>query len=103
MNTDRVGSWMMHRKWIARTIAALALAAAATSLSARQLGSRPAEDWIGRLEHRHGPRRVRRPEAARARRRRRAVPRRAASHQESRGISEGDGAIREAERPNRDR
>jgi 2-polyprenyl-3-methyl-5-hydroxy-6-metoxy-1,4-benzoquinol methylase len=41
---------MMHRKWIARTIAALALAAAATSLSARQLGSRPAEDWIARLE-----------------------------------------------------
>ena len=40
----------MHRKWIARTIAALALAAAATTLSARQLGSRPAEDWIARLE-----------------------------------------------------
>jgi ubiquinone/menaquinone biosynthesis C-methylase UbiE len=41
---------MMQRTWFVRTVATVALAAAAAGISARQLGSRPADDWIARLE-----------------------------------------------------
>jgi tRNA A58 N-methylase Trm61 len=40
----------MQRKWFMSGIAALAVTAAATGLSARQLASRPVDDWTARLE-----------------------------------------------------
>jgi len=40
----------MHRRWLASGVAALALAAAGAGVSARQLASRPVDDWSARLE-----------------------------------------------------
>ena len=40
----------MHRTWLATGVAALALAAAAAGVSARQLAPRPVDDWTARLE-----------------------------------------------------
>jgi tRNA A58 N-methylase Trm61 len=41
---------MMKRKWLLCGATALAVAAAAAGVSARQLASRPADDWSARLE-----------------------------------------------------
>lgn len=41
---------MMTRNWLVGAATAITLAAAAAGVSARQLASRPAEDWIARLE-----------------------------------------------------
>jgi ubiquinone/menaquinone biosynthesis C-methylase UbiE len=40
----------MHRKWLVSGIAALAVAAAAAGVSARQLASKPVDEWTARLE-----------------------------------------------------
>ena len=40
----------MHRRWLVSGMAALALAAAGGGVSARQLASRPVDDWSARLE-----------------------------------------------------
>jgi len=40
----------MHRKWFVGGAVALALAAAVAGVSARQLASRPVDDWSARLE-----------------------------------------------------
>jgi len=40
----------MHRRWLVSGMAALALTAAGAGVSARQLASRPADDWSARLE-----------------------------------------------------
>lgn len=40
----------MHRRWLVGGMAALALAAAGAGVSARQLASRPVDDWSARLE-----------------------------------------------------
>jgi len=40
----------MHRKWFVGGAAALALAAGVAGVSARQLASRPVDDWSARLE-----------------------------------------------------
>jgi len=41
---------MMHRKWFVSAVGAMAIAAAVAGVSARQLGSRPVDDWTARLE-----------------------------------------------------
>src|SRR4029078_399286 len=44
----------MHRRWLVSGMAALALTAAGAGVSARQLASRPVDDWSARLQ-RAGP------------------------------------------------
>jgi len=41
---------MMYRKWFVSAAGAMAIAAAVAGVSARQLGSRPVDDWTARLE-----------------------------------------------------